>query len=212
MIAQYFRRVMFRASVADLLSSARRFPATRPLVFGATLASVKTAGSDYATQRLVEGRMEIDMRRNSVFFLWGLLYLGGVQYFIQVRLFTHYLFPRAAAFVAQPLQRKLTDRAGQLMVAKQVGLDMFVVHPFIFFPLFYQLKAIVEGTSPKEALQRCWRNWGDDLRALWLLWIPAQTFNFAFCPVWARIPFVAVVSTLYTGILSTMRGSPDSDK
>jgi len=203
---------MFRASVAELLSNARRFPATRPLVFGATLASVKTAGSDYAAQRLVEGRMEIDMRRNSVFFVWGLLYLGGVQYFIQVRLFTHYLFPRAAAFVAQQLQRKLTDRAGQFMVAKQVGLDMFVVHPFMFFPLFYQLKAFVEGTSANEALQRCWRNWGGDLRALWLLWIPAQTFNFAFCPVWARIPFVAVVSTLYTVILSTMRGSPDSDK
>jgi len=124
----------------------------------------------------------------------------------------HYLFPRAAAFVAQQLQRKLTDRAGQFMVAKQVGLDMFVVHPFMFFPLFYQLKAFVEGTSANEALQRCWRNWGGDLRALWLLWIPAQTFNFAFCPVWARIPFVAVVSTLYTVILSTMRGSPDSDK
>merc|ERR1712008_613687 len=74
---------------------------------------------------------------------------------------------------------KLVDRAGQLMVAKQVGIDMFVVHPFMFFPLFYQLKAFVEGTCPKEALQRCWRNWGSDLRVLWFLWIPAQTFNFA---------------------------------
>lgn len=200
----------FRLRLADVARTIQRYPMRQPLIFGALVSAVKTGGSDYFTQRCLEGKAHIDKRRNAVFCLWGLLYLGGVQYFIQVKLFTQYLFPRAAAFVAKPLHDKLTDRAGQVMVAKQVGLDMFVHHPFVFFPAFYQAKELIEGGTPRDAVRKCWSNWGDDCRTLWAIWVPALTVNYGFCPVWARIPFVACVSAVYTCIFSFARGAPES--
>jgi len=49
-------------------------------------------------------------------------------------------------------------------------------------------------------------NMKEDLLALWKVWVPATIINFAFMPMYARIPFVAGVSLLWTMILSAMRG------
>lgn len=43
--------------------------------------------------------------------------------------------------------------------------------------------------------------------AIWMLWVPAQIINFAFSPMWMRVPFVACVSVLWTSILSIRRGA-----
>jgi len=62
----------------------------------------------------------------------------------------------------------------------------------------------------KPDLARCIRdyrkNMEEDLLALWKIWVPATIVNFAFMPMYARIPFVACVSLLWTCILSAMRG------
>ena len=34
--------------------------------------------------------------------------------------------------------------------------------------------------------------------------------NFAFCPIYMRVPFTAVVSMLWTVVLSAMRGQPEA--
>ena len=49
-------------------------------------------------------------------------------------------------------------------------------------------------------------NMDEDLKALWKVWVPATAVNFAFMPMWARIPFTAGVSLVWTCILSAMRG------
>ena len=41
------------------------------------------------------------------------------------------------------------------------------------------------------------------------MWIPSTFLNFAFMPMWARIPWVASTSLIWTCILSAMRGSSD---
>ena len=64
--------------------------------------------------------------------------------------------------------------------------------------------------SPKPDLGRCLRqyrdNMSEDLLALWKIWLPSTILNFAFMPMWARIPWVAGTSLLWTTILSAMRG------
>ena len=50
-------------------------------------------------------------------------------------------------------------------------------------------------------------NYKEDLVALWKLWVPSTFLNFALMPMWARIPWVATTSLLWTCILSAMRGS-----
>ena len=53
-----------------------------PFLFGVAVSALKTSGSDLMAQSFVERREQLDLRRNLVFFTWGLLYLGGVQYFM----------------------------------------------------------------------------------------------------------------------------------
>lgn len=41
------------------------------------------------------------------------------------------------------------------------------------------------------------------------VWIPAQTFNFLICPMWARVSFTALVSFGFTAYVSYLRGAPE---
>jgi len=192
--------------VKAALAAIARLGQRHPVIFGCTISAAKTGASDYVAQKYVEGRETLDRRRNSVFVSWGLLYLGGVQYFIYVKLFTKHLFPTASAFVAKPFRDKLADRAGQAVVLKQVFLDQFIHHPFFLFPAFYQVKEFIEGGTPSEAFTKFRKNWLEDLKVCWSVWVPTFLFNFSFCPTWMRVPFVAAVSFGFTIILSTMRG------
>ena len=133
----------------------------------------------------------------------------GRQYWLQVRAFGRW-FPNAAEFAAKPLQAKLCDRAGQLMVLKQVFIDLFVNHPLTYFPSFYFLQQSLRTGSPHGWAERYTCNLQDDLWALWRFWIPVQIVNFSCCPLTMRIPFVATLSLAWTCILSCMRGSDRS--
>lgn len=183
-----------------------------PVAFGCGISALKTSGSDFFTQRWFEGRnlSQINWRRNGIFFTWGFLYLGGVQYFVYVKLFAKYLFPSAAGFVAKPLRAKLADRAGQITVLKQVGLDQFVHHPFVVFPTFYQVKELIEGGTPMDGVRKCWKNWYEDCMLSWSVWIPVFLFNFSFCPLWMRVPFVAIFSVFFTCLWSLKRGETET--
>eukprot|EP00405_Crypthecodinium_cohnii_P040067 CAMPEP_0206553902 /NCGR_PEP_ID=MMETSP0325_2-20121206/16882_1 /ASSEMBLY_ACC=CAM_ASM_000347 /TAXON_ID=2866 /ORGANISM="Crypthecodinium cohnii, Strain Seligo" /LENGTH=210 /DNA_ID=CAMNT_0054053915 /DNA_START=325 /DNA_END=954 /DNA_ORIENTATION=+ len=196
---------------ASILNRASTLASRHALAFGAGLSCVKTGGSDYVTQRFVEGKSpdQVDRKRNLVFLTWGLLYLGGVQYWLYSRVFAKHLFPSAAAFVSKPLRAKLADTAGQKVVAQQVFLDQMIHHPFFFFPAFYQVKELIEGGRPELGWAKYKKNFFEDVTTLWSIWVPAQIFNMAFCPIWARIPFVALVSSGYTCIISYMRGSAE---
>jgi predicted amino acid-binding ACT domain protein len=78
----------------------------------------------------------------------------------------------------------------------------------MYFPAFYMTKELVMSDSPNisKCLANCRANMKEDLIALWKIWVPAMIFNFSFMPMYARIPFVAGVSLLWTCILSAMRG------
>lgn len=191
-------------------------PARYPFAFGVGISTCKTGAADYITQIYVERRETIDRRRSAVFLLWGAAYLGGVQYFLYVHLFSRVLFPSAAAFVAKPLSARLADRAGQATVLKQVALDQFIHHPLMVFPCFYVVKELIEdgsrglGASARSGLAKYARNAREDLAVCWRTWIPAFLFNFSVCPIWARIPFVAAVSFGFTAYFSLLRGAPET--
>jgi predicted amino acid-binding ACT domain protein len=118
------------------------------------------------------------------------------------------LFPNAANFAAKPIREKIKDVKGIAALCGQVFLDQFVHHPFLYFPVFYATREIVMAEKPD--LVRCMstykENMKEDLTALWKVWVPSTVVNFAFMPMWARIPWVAGTSLLWTCILSAMRG------
>jgi glycine cleavage system regulatory protein len=92
-------------------------------------------------------------------------------------------------------------------VAYQVFIDQFVHHPLLYFPFFYTLKELVNGGPIDGGIKKYMTNYKEDLVALWKLWVPSTFLNFALMPMWARIPWVATTSLLWTCILSAMRGS-----
>lgn len=92
---------------------------------------------------------------------------------------------------------------------KKVFLDQCVHHPLMYFPAFYMTKEIVtsEGNPNfTKALLQYKDNMKEDMLALWKIWVPATILNFAFMPMWARIPTAAATSMIWTCILSAMRG------
>ena len=196
-----------------MLSRISNIPRRHPLAFGIGLSAIKTSAADAMAQLWIEKRDQLDRRRTFVFGAWGALYLGGVQYFVYVHLFSRVLFPSAATFVAKPLSERLRDRVGQVVVLKQVALDQFIHHPFILFPAFYCVKEFIEGgalgfSQCELALNKYQQNFREDCMVCWRTWVPTFLINFSVCPIWARVPFVAVVSLGYMTYWSFLRGSP----
>lgn len=184
-----------------------RIPVRHPLAFGVGVSTLKTSASDLLVQVVVEQRKEVDWKRNAAFATFGCFYLGGVQYAIYVPLFGR-IFPRAATFAAKPLREKLRDAKGIAALFGQVFLDQFVHHPLLYFPAFYGTRELVMSESPDlgRAMATYADNAREDLSALWKVWVPSTLLNFAFMPMWARIPWVAGTSLLWTCVLSAMRG------
>ncbi|KAL7528502.1 hypothetical protein ACHAWF_002588 [Thalassiosira exigua] len=190
-----------------------QIPVRHPLAFGVGVSTVKTSASDLLVQVVVEERKEIDWKRNAAFMAFGCFYLGGVQYAIYVPLFGR-LFPNAAKFAAKPIGEKLRDGKGLAALCGQVFLDQFVHHPLLYFPVFYGTRELVMNDEPDlmRSMGTYRENMKEDLEALWKVWVPSTFVNFAFMPMWARIPWVAGTSLLWTCILSTMRGGDVTHK
>lgn len=192
------------------MSAILAFAKSRPFVFGMGYSLLKTSGCDLMVQKVVEKREQIDWKRNIAFGSFGLFYLGGVQYMIYVPLFSR-LFPSAASFASKTIAEKAKDVPGIRNLFAQVFLDQGVHHPLMYFPVFYMIKDFVTSDKPDpvKAVTEYTKNAREDLIALWKVWIPSTFLNFAFMPMWARIPWVASTSLIWTCILSAMRGASD---
>lgn len=110
---------------SDFLARATFIPKTYPFSFSIGFTAVKTGASDALTQFKFEGREELDVKRNLAFWIFGAWFLGGVQYWFYVKILGRW-FTRAEAFAMLPLNKKLTDWAGQRQVVGQVAVDMLL--------------------------------------------------------------------------------------
>ena len=186
----------------------KRIPIQYPFAFGIGISTVKTSFSDYLVQTVIEKKEKIDWKRNLAFASFGFFYLGGIQYTLYVPIFGR-MFPNAASFAAKKMKDKLKDVRGQFALVSQVFIDQCVHHPLMYFPAFYMTKEFVTSNGNPDfgkALTTCKQNMKEDLLALWKIWVPATLLNFAFMPMYMRIPCVAATSAVWTCVLSAMRG------
>jgi hypothetical protein len=197
-----------------MLSRLRGLPYNHPLAFGIAISATKTGAADVMAQVYLEGRPVegIDGRRTVIFFTWGALWLGGVQYFLYNHLFARVLFPSVGTFVSKSLVERMADRAGQRIVVMQVGLDQLVHHPFFLFPAFYCVKETIErGVISHEgtcaALLKYRANIWNDCLMCWKWWVPTFLLNFSLAPLHLRVPITAVVSFAFTSAFSFQRGA-----
>jgi len=184
-----------------------RVPKLYPFAFGICISTCKTSGSDLLVQKVIEKKENVDWKRNFAFASFGFFYLGGIQYALYVPIFGR-MFPNAGSFAAKSIKNKLKDGKGMLAVGAQVFIDQCIHHPILYFPVFYTIKEFVMKPEPsvRNALQTYKNNFTEDIPALWKIWMPATIINFAFMPMWGRIPTVAMTSMVWSCILSAMRG------
>ncbi|CAJ1379964.1 unnamed protein product [Effrenium voratum] len=116
------------------------FPKRQPFATNVIVATIKTSAADLIVQK-AEGRERIDWQRNGAFTAFGFAYLGMIQWFIYVTLFSR-LCPNAIRFANLPWAEKLKCRAGQIDLVKQTALDNFVHYTFVYFPVFYIIKEL----------------------------------------------------------------------
>ena len=185
---------------------------SRPTSVSLFTATTKTVAADFVTQRYLEGRTEIDVRRTGLFTAFGFWYLGAFQYWLYAHLFIR-MFPAAARFGEHAtLAARLRDRDGLKALAGQTFLGNFVHIPFLFFPAFYLTQEVVQRgseASATAALRRYATNCADDLYSAWVIWIPGHAVFFSL-PVWLRLPTNHAMSFAFVCVLSLMRGSAGS--
>ena len=185
-------------------------PKRHPFLFGVSITGIKTAAMDVLVQT-VEKRddkfKQYDLKRTFTFGVFGLLFNGAWQYALFVKMMP-LVTPHAFTFAAKPIREKIRDIPGIKAVLLQNFVENGINNPILYFPCFYATSAYVDGIDNyvQYGIERYKLNWKEDLRNIWSVWVPAQTINFAFSPAWFRVPFVAIVSCLWTGIVSITRG------
>jgi len=181
---------------------------------------LKAGGVDLIVQKCVEGKKEIDWKRNMTFLTFGMCYQGAWQYYLFNRVMPR-MIPDAFKFAAKSLREKARDVKGMKNVLVQNFVENGINNPLLFFPTFYTLKELISAgkwtfhavcASAKNGVGLYRKNFWSDMTACWSLWIPAQTLNFAFSPAWLRVPFVAMVSAGWTAYVSITRGGASCDE
>lgn len=172
---------------------------SHPLATAILTSGIKTSAADIFAQKVVEGRDGFDYKRHALFCCFGFGYLGCVQYWLYNIKFVQWCAP-------------ITARVGHKGVAPvKVFLDQAIHHPFVYFPVFYSMKAGVERKPMSYAIEKYKSEIWESCKALWAVWVPSQLVNFAFVPRHFRVPWVAGTSFVWTIILSLMQSSFDAE-
>jgi len=197
---------------APFLKKIASFPTRHPEILAVLVTSLKTGASDVIAQKLNakrsnEGKKKLDKRRLASFLLYGGLYLGYFQYFLFAKVYSKW-FPMAQVFATQSIREKMRDPIGALDVARQVTFEALVHWPWLYIPAFYVVQQTVapKGFSLSSMIEKIRKNWKEDVRLCWKVWIPAAIFNFSSVPLNYQVPFVAFVSLFYMTFFSLRRG------
>lgn len=186
-----------------------------PFAFGVFVATAKTGAADVLVQLTIEEKKEVDWKRVVLFTAFGFAYLGVFQYGLYVTAFKRW-FPNMQRFSELPFAKKLRDKAGLIDLAKQVGFDLLLHGPFLFFPVYYIMKEAIQGkqnmfNTPMaevsvNALNKYKKNAVEDLLAFWKIWVPGDLLVMSL-PLWLRLPVNHGISFVYVCVLSFMRGA-----
>lgn len=150
--------------------------------------AVLFAVGDITAQQLVErrGLKKHDATRTGRMFLYG----GAI-------------FGPAAATWYGLLQRHVVLSTPRKTMLARVAADQGLFAP-VFIGVFLSSMAVLEGGSPKDKLDKNYKN---ALTANYMLWPAAQMVNFSVIPLEHRVLFVNLVSIGWNSYLSFLNSS-----
>ena len=200
---------MFAAARLPALSFATEGPTTllarggalaeaHPVLFGMVCAGLKTVAADLTVQTVIEKKAlkDVDTKRTATFGLFGVCYLGGVQYAVFNKILPR-MWPQAEVFAARSPAGKARDVKGVRSLIGLVATEQLIHTPLVFLPAFYMTKEAVEGDAAQRkldeetlvdrALAKWRKNLIPDMCADMLIWVPSNLVNFAFVPQHFRV-------------------------
>jgi len=201
------RTVATKVNHMGLWGAIQTFPKRQPFWTNVLISMFAYSGADYCMQR--SSGDPIDRNRLSSFMVFG-LFQGCVSWTFYVRVVSN-LVPSGVRFANLNIAEKMRDRAGQVGLLTQTCLDNFVYTPFVFFPIFYSCKALVQGDSKEQAVEKYCTNFEEDNIASCKVWLWTDPIMFSM-PAWLRMPFFQAVNFGYIAMVSYMRGGSDQPK
>lgn len=186
------------------MSTLNAWTKRRPVITATMVTTVKAAAADLMIQMVVEKRSTVDTRRSVFFGTFGFAYQGCFQYWMYNKLYEQVLFP---------------GKSTRMIIAKVLATNL-ISDPVFFFPTFYAMREVLNAPSLTDvnlamiptALDKYKHNAVDDIRNSWMIWVPAHTVTYAFCPPHLRMPWIALVSVSYVCLLSFTRGAYEADE
>lgn len=100
---------------------------------------------------------------------------------------------------------RLGFAAMEQTLASQLGIV-----PFLYYPVFYTLTALIQGLTTSQAVDRAKETFIPLMKRNLLFWIPVQFVQFGYIEEGLQIPFLSVCGLAWTIILSLMAGSTKS--
>ncbi|CZR56008.1 probable Protein sym-1 [Phialocephala subalpina] len=157
--------------------------ASRPILTQSITTAVLFATGDTMAQQLVEkrGLKNHDIMRSGRMALYG----GAV-------------FGPAATTWFKFLQNKVVLRNKNAEILTRVAADQTIFASTNLF-CFLSSMAIMEGTSPKDKLEK---SYWTALQSNWMIWPFIQVVNFKFVPLHHRVLLVNVISLGWNCYLS----------
>jgi len=190
----------------------KTFPKRHPFIMNLMVTSTTYGTADFMTQSATSP--EIDRSRTFKFACCG-VGVAALNWLFYVRIFVN-LVPQSVIFSNLPWAQKaakLKTLEGWAIVLKQVALDNFFYTPVVFFPLFYMMKMVLEGTHElasvvPEALSTYWENCFVDNGVSMVIWIPGDLTVF-IVPAWCRMITMQCFTFSLSACLSFMRGGAE---
>ena len=116
---------------------------------------------------------------------------------------TTVVFGPAAATWFKFLSRHVTLRSPNATILARVACDQGIFAP-TFIGVFLSSMAVLEGSSPKEKLEK---SYSEALLTNWMIWPFVQMVNFKLVPLHHRLLFVNVISIGWNCYLSFLNSS-----
>ena len=150
----------------------------RPTLTPICTAGIVTTTGDIIAQKLENGSESHNLRRTLVMSTFGFCYFG----------------PLVTAWLR--ILKRLNMNVIYTVLCDQVCFAPFAVASFVY------LHPLLSGKDVEEAKSIFKSSYFSVLSRGWLLWCPAQIFNFAFIPFEFRMLYMQFVSLIWNTFLS----------
>ena len=109
------------------------------------------------------------------------------------------------------LERWFPQRNGLRSVVSKTMIDLLVMSPFVYLPLFYSWTGFAYSRTADEIVSKASRDYWTSLKASWVIFTPFNIANFYIVPVRHQVTTNVVVSFVWNLTLSCLAAPRASD-